>query len=304
MISVVFPTFNEEGNVAKLHARILEALKGVGEPWEIVAVDDGSRDGTMGVLKTLKPLRIVAFARNAGQTSALDAGLKAAKGDTIVTLDADLQNDPNDIPRLVAKLKEGYDVVSGWRQSRNDPEHRKYLSRAANWLTGTMTGLYLHDSACAMKAYRASAVKGVDLYGEMHVFLPAILHWRGARVAELVVEHHERYAGVSKHFFMKAVRDIADLVSLRFLARHLARPFLFFANAGVGACFLSIASMAAVFLPAPYRPFSPGTMWLTAVILAALSVVLFMMGLLAEILIRVYYVGGRAPYIIREVIEN
>lgn len=304
MISVVFPTYNEEGNVAALHARIKEALARVDGPWEIVAVDDGSRDKTMEVLKTLKPLRIVAFARNAGQTSALDAGLKAAKGDVIVTLDADLQNDPNDIPRLVAKLAEGYDVVSGWRQSRNDPEHRKVLSRLANWLTGTMTGLHLHDSACAMKAYRASAVRGVDLYGEMHVFLPAILHWRGARVAELTVEHHERHAGESKHFFMKAVRDIADLVSLRFLARHLARPFLFFVNWAVGTAVLSAAALAGTFCPALPAPLTPTALWVTGVVLAALTVVLLMMGLLAEILIRAYYVGGRAPYVIREVIEN
>src|SRR3989344_4094822 len=183
MISVVFPAYNEEENVGELHKRTLAVLKKLGEPFEIIAVNNASEDGTLDELKKLSPVKIITLAHNIGQTAGLDAGIHDAVGEIIITMDADLQNDPADIPKLVAKIREGYDVVSGWRRDRHDSLGRRILSRLANWLTGRMTGLYLRDSACAMKAYRREVVAPVHLYGEMHVFLPAYLYMRGAKVA-------------------------------------------------------------------------------------------------------------------------
>ena len=195
MISVVFPAYNEEDNVSGLHAAIKKVLDGYGEEYEIIAVENGSTDGTLAKLKRLSPVKIIAIAKNIGQTAGLDAGLKAARGDVVVTLDADLQNDPSDIPNLVKKIREGYDVVSGWREERHDNFGRRLLSRSANWLTRKATGLYLHDHACALKAYRKKVLEGVHLYGEMHVFLPALLYGRGAKVAGTVVAPHARTQG-------------------------------------------------------------------------------------------------------------
>ncbi len=217
MISIVFPAYNEEKNVGELHRRLLGVLKNIGEPFEIVAVNNASTDQTLAELKKLSPIKIITLAYNIGQTAGLDAGIHDAKGDIIITMDADLQNDPADIPLLVAKIREGNDVVSGWRLERHDSVGRRILSRLANWLTARMTGLYLHDSACALKAYRRDVIQPIHLYGEMHVFLPALLFMRGAKVTEIPVRHHARQFGISKHYFFKAVKDIFDLLTIKFL---------------------------------------------------------------------------------------
>ncbi|MEK7564683.1 MAG: glycosyltransferase family 2 protein [Patescibacteria group bacterium] len=281
MISIVFPVYNEEGNVEKLHSIIKRTMDDFGESYEIIAVDDGSKDKTLEVMKKLSPLRTIVFARNYGQTSALDAGLKAAKGEIVITLDADLQNDPKDIPRLINKLREGYDVVSGWRRDRHDNFGRKILSRLANWLTRKVTGLFLHDYACALKAYRKTALIDLNLYGEMHVFLPAILYMRGAKIAEMQVSHHARTVGFSKHNFLKAVKDISDLFVIKFIFS-VKRPLIVFVLAGFILFFLSLISIA-----------------------ISISLTFLAMGFVAEMLMRVYYESKDSrPYIIREILEN
>lgn len=306
MISVVFPVYNEEENVGKLHAAIKKVMDGFGEPYEIIAVDDGSADNTLFELKKLSPIKIVVFAGNYGQTSALDAGLKIAAGDVVVTLDADLQNDPQDIPRLIKKLREGYDVVSGWRRVRHDDWCRKVLSRSANWLTWKVTGLYLHDHACAIKAYRKSALAGINLYGEMHVFLPCILYLRGTKVAEMDVAHHARAHGFSKHNFLKAVKDISDLLVVKFIFS-VKRPLLLFGSLAVALWLLSFIALAAAVIMKlmGYRNLGQTPLPLAAIFLVIAGLLFFAMGFLAELLMRVYYeFKNSQPYIIKDIIEN
>ena len=303
MISVVFPAYNEEAAVAELHRAVVAALSKTGKPFEIVAVDDGSTDGTLEALKKLSPIRIVSLAWNSGQTYALDAGFKAAKGEVIVTLDADLQNDPEDIPRLTAKLEEGYDVVSGLRTERHDPLSRRILSGAANGLTAWVTGLPLKDLACGLKAYRADILKELHLHGELHVLLPALLSNRGARIAELPVAHRPRTSGHSKHSFLKAVRNLGDLAVLWFLTRRALRPILLFGGAsafllaGAAAC-----GLAAVFCAGPsWRP----ALAVAGAGLGAAALQTLLAGFLAELLVRIYFdPSPRAPYRVRGVIEN
>ncbi len=304
MISIVFPAYNEEESVEGLHGAIKKVLDKFGQPYEIIAVDNGSTDRTLEKLKQLSPVKIVVIAKNIGQTAGLDAGLKSAKGEIVITMDADLQNDPEDIPNLVAKMNEGYDVVSGWRKNRQDPADRKILSRLANWLTRKVTGLYLHDHACALKAYRASILKGIHLYGEMHVFLPAYLFLQGARVAEVEVNHHARKLGVSKHNFLKAVKDISDLLTVRFLTSTV-RPLLVFGNLAIAIWFLAFISGGyAVYLKiAEDFNFGRSPLPLVTAFFLISGLVLFAMGFLAELLMRNYYEStGKTPYHIKEVI--
>jgi len=305
MISVVVPVYNEEANVDELHRRICDELKKTGDPYEIIFVDDGSTDKTFEKLGALKPLRVIRMRRNFGQTSAMDAGFKASKGDIVITMDGDLQNDPSDIGKLADKLNEGYDVVSGWRVDRHDALARKILSRLANWLTFKVTGLFLHDYACAIKAYRKELFQGVHLYGEMHVFLPAYLYARGAKVTEIPVKHHERKGGVSKHYFMKAVKDISDLLTISFLSQ--ARPLLFFAtvsfiSGGLGAfCALTAITLKVLGI----RNFGQTPLPIVTALFLIIGFMLFMMGFLGELMIRIYNESqNKTPYIIKEVKEN
>ncbi len=307
MISVVFPAYNEEKSVGELHRRLLVALRSLGEPFEIIAVNNASRDGTLAELKKLSPIKIITLAYNIGQTAGLDAGIHDATGEIIITMDADLQNDPADIPRLVAKIREGYEVVSGWRVERHDSFGRRVLSRLANWLTAKMTGLYLHDSACALKAYRREAVQAVRLYGEMHVFLPSLLYLRGARIAEIPVAHHVRIAGVSKHYFLKAVKDIFDLLTIKFLSGLSGRPLIFFGGTGIiAASFGIIAAGVSVYLKVVgLRNFGQTPLLILAVFLVLSGLIFFMMGFLAELLLRVYFeTNQKTPYTIKERLMN
>lgn len=306
MLSIVFPCYNEAGNVKELHRRIVDVVGELGVPYEIIAVENGSTDETLARLKECTPIRIIVFTRNFGQTSALDAGIHAAKGDVIITMDADLQNDPSDIPFLLKKIDEGYDCVAGWRKNRQDSLGRWILSRAANWLTRIVTGVCLHDFACAMKAFKKEFMQGVHLYGEMHVFLPAILHARGAKIAEVAVKHHARKHGVSKHYFLKAVKDIADLFTIKFLFSHASRPLVFFGGWGIVSLSVALASAGGA-MYATYAegihiidsPFTP-----LAAMFLVLGFILFMMGFIAELLVRIYYEGRNfTPYVVSDIID-
>ncbi len=296
MISIVFPTYNEEENVGELHRRTKKVLEAMGEAYEIIAIENGSPDKTLEILKQLSPIKIIVFNRNFGQTLALDAGLKASRGEVIITMDADLQNDPADIPRLVVKLNEGYDVVAGWRRKRHDSLGRKIHSRLANWLTRKISGLNLHDHACAFKAYRREALRGVSLYGVQHVFLAAYLYLRGARVTEIEVQHHERKAGFSKHRLMAGLKAIADLVVVRFMSPD-SRPMLFFSSTAVFSWLLAMAA----FIWAVILKRSP----IIFILFVILGFLLFMMGFLAEMLWRNYFDSRHdTPYRIHEIIER
>ena len=307
MISIVIPVYNEEENVAILHNKILDVMRNLGGPYEIIFVDDGSTDNTLAKLKALPRVKIIVLSMDFGQTSALDAGIHDAKGDIIITMDGDLQNDPADIPKLVAKIREGYDVVSGWRQERNDSFGRRALSKLANWLTAKMTGLYLHDSACAIKAYRREILQSVRLYGEMHVFLPAYLYGRGAKVAEVPVIHHARKFGVSKHYFFKAVKDIFDLLTIKFITSMTGRPLVFFGGIGVVSMLLGvvIAGISVYLKIMGLRNFGQSPLPILSIFFILSGIIFFMIGFLAELSLRIYFESSKkTPYIIKERIEN
>lgn len=307
MISIVIPVYNEKDNVALLHGKIVQTLTAMQEPYEIIFVDDGSTDNTLEKLRALHGIKIVVLSMDFGQTSALDAGIHESRGEIVITMDGDLQNDPEDIPRLVAKLREGYDVVSGWRKEREDSSGRRILSRLANWLTGRATGLYLHDSACALKAYRGDFVRAINLYGEMHVFLPAYLYGRGARVAEIAVKHHARKFGVSKHYFMKAVKDLFDLITIKFLAGLSGRPLIFFGGIGfLSVVFGLITGGIAIYLKVVgLRNFGQTPLPILMIFFILAGIIFWMLGFLAELILRVYFeTSKKTPYVIREKIET
>src|SRR5262252_8648482 len=244
-LSVVIPIYDEEENIPLLLDRLLSALKRLGLSYEIIAVDDGSRDNGAAVLKRyaaeIPELRIVRLRRNSGQAAAIMAGLECATGEVIVTIDADLQNDPDDIENLVAKLNQGYDVVSGWRRERHDhPLRRNLASRIANRLISRISGVHLHDYGCTLKAYRRSVIGDLRLYGEMHRFIPIYAHWLGARVTEIEVKHHPRRFGYSKYGLERVVKVILDLLVVAFLDRYLVKPIYMFGSIGLGMLGLSL----------------------------------------------------------------
>ena len=303
MISIVVPVYNEEANVTILYGKIVAVMERFGEPYEIIFSDNASTDKTLEKLKLLPQVIILRLARNYGQTSNLDAAIHEAKGDIIITMDGDLQNDPEDIPNLVGKIREGYDVVSGWRQERNDSLGRRILSRSANWLTAKVTGLALKDSACALKAYKREVLQDIHLYGEMHVFLPALLYMRGARVAEIPVRHHARQFGVSKHYFMKAVKDISDLITIKFLSSMNGRPLVFFGGAGVISIGLGfITTLISIYLKLTHvRNFGQTPLPIFTIFLVLSGFIFLMLGFLAELMLRIYYeTGNKTPYTIKE----
>lgn len=307
MISIVIPVYNEEENVVLLHEKIVNAISTLPEEqYEVIFVDDGSTDQTITKLKTLQKIKIIVLSMDFGQTSALDAGIHDAQGDIIITMDGDLQNDPADIPKLVSKIREGYDVVSGWRQDRNDSIGRKILSYLANWLTAKVTGLYLHDSACALKAYRSEILKQIHLYGEMHVFLPAYLYSRGAKVAEVKVLHHARRFGISKHYFMKAVKDMFDLMTIKFLATMNGRPLIFFGGIGFVSISLGFVTTAiSIYLKImSLRNFGQTPLPVLTIFFILSGILFFMLGFLAELILRVYFeTTKKTPYVIRKRFE-
>lgn len=307
-ISVVVPVFNESASIPEL----IGALRAVGAKVdnisEFVFVDDGSTDGSVAALEELartdKRIRIVRLVRNFGQTAALSAGFEAATGDIVITLDADLQNDPEDIPRLLAKLDEGYDVVSGWRKYRKDQRFRRNLvSRIANRVISRVSGLDLHDYGCTLKAYRREFVADLGLYGEMHRFIPIYAKWAGARIAEIPVKHHARKYGTSNYGLDRTFKVILDLLVVRFLDRYLTRPIHVFGTIGLGALglsFIGLALMLGLKVLRDISMISTPLPTLTAVfgLVGMLSILL---GLVAELIVRTYFPAlGRHPYLVRK----
>ena len=250
MLSVVVPVYNEERSVELLYDEVGSALDPLGRAWEIVFVDDGSTDGSFGALTRLHArapsVRVVRLRRNFGKAAALAAGFAQAGGDVIVTLDADGQDDPAEIPRLLAKLDEGFDLVSGWKTRRRDPWRRRFLSRVFNTVTGWISGVRLHDMNCGLKAYRAEVVKGLALYGELHRFLPVLAYERGYRVAELPVNHRPREHGRSRYGLERYLRGFFDLITVTFMGRYRHRPLHLFG--GLGLALGGIGFLVCVYL--------------------------------------------------------
>jgi len=307
-VSVFLPVYNEEPNLLPLHAKLDQALKALGRTAEIIYVDDGSTDGSLKVLRELARLdgriRVVAFKRNYGQTAAMAAGIDAAEGEVLIPMDADLQNDPADIVRLLEKLDEGYDVVSGWRKNRQDKIiTRKIPSMLANRLISWIGGVPLHDYGCSLKAYRRESLEDVKLYGEMHRFIPIYASWQGARVTEMVVNHRARRAGRSKYGFSRTFKVLLDLMVVKFLASFATKPIYVFGGFGL----LSFACAIGTFLWALYyklaglKDFVETPLPLVTVMLTLVGALSLMMGLLAELVIRTYYESqDKRPYLIAE----
>ncbi len=310
-ISIVLPILNEEENLEELHSKLSETLIELGREYEIITVDDGSTDGSFEVLKRLHQkdprLKVIRFRRNFGQTAAMSAGFHHARGDIIITMDSDLQNDPEDIPRLLDKLDEGYDLVSGWRADRKD----KFLSRRlpsilANKLIAWMTGVKLHDFGCSLKAYRKEITDDINLYGEMHRFIPALAKWVGAEITEMKVKHHPRIHGKSKYGISRTTRVILDLMTVKFLLTFSTRPIQIFGRLGLGSgvsgflicLYLSIKKL---FFHISLTERMP--MLLLGILLILVGIQLISMGLLGEIMVRTYHESQRKPiYTIREII--
>src|SRR5574337_1292059 len=310
-LSIIIPFYNEEENVRSLHDQIIAALGGLGRPYEVVAVDDGSTDRTLAVLEVIVKddprWSVVVLRRNFGQTAALSAGFDHAAGDVIVTLDGDLQNDPADIPRLL-ELIQDYDVVSGWRADRKDPFlSRRLPSMLANWLISVTTGIRLHDYGCTLKAYRRVVVDNLRLYGELHRFIPAIASWMGIAIAEVKTNHRPRRFGRSKYSIVRTVRVLLDLIAVKFLLRFSTSPIQIFGGLGLavgtigGGLLLYLAGLKLLMgLPIGGRP-----LLLLAILLLILGVQLVGMGLLGEMVARVYHETQRKPiYMVQRTIHE
>ncbi len=308
--SIVIPVYNEAGNLKPLYERLMPVVKGMGE-YEIIFVDDGSRDESFAELRELAKMdtsvRVLRFSRNFGQTAAMAAGFELAQGGIIIPMDADRQNDPADIPRLVAKLDEGYDVVSGWRKNRQDNSLTRTLpSKMANALIARVTGVRISDYGCSLKAYRRNALDGVMLYGEMHRFIPAYAAWNGGRVTEIEVTHHPRVHGVSKYNLSRTVKVLLDLLVVKFLTTYLARPMHFFGLVGFASIILGAAcGLWAVVLKIAWGvSFILTPLPLLTIFLILIGVQFILMGLIAEVLTRIYYEGqGKRTYRIAEKIN-
>jgi glycosyltransferase involved in cell wall biosynthesis len=307
-ISVFLPVFDEEQNLRPLHAKLDAALGQLGRSAEIIYVDDGSSDNSLGILRELAEadsrVRVVALRRNYGQTAAMAAGIDAARGRVLIPMDADMQNDPADISRLLAKLDEGYDVVSGWRKNRQDKlVTRKIPSMLANRLISWIGGVPLHDYGCSLKAYRRESLEDVRLYGEMHRFIPIYASWAGARVAEIPVEHHARTLGKSKYGLSRTIKVVFDLMTVKFMASYQTKPLYVFGTCGVVAFIISfLAGLYALFLKLIHRAdFVQTPLPILAIVMFAVGVQFLLMGLLAEMQVRTYHESQAKPiYAVRE----
>ena len=308
MISVVIPVYNEESNVAKLHEEIISVMTRIGRPFEVIFVDDGSSDQTVNVLRQLKPVRIVRFRRNFGQTAALDAGIKTSRGEYIVTLDGDGQNDPEGIPKLIHELEsKELDVVSGWRKDRKDSWSKKHASKIAAYFRKFLINDGIHDSGCTLKVYRKECFDHVDLYGEMHRFIPAILKIKGFTVGEVVVAHRERGSGVTKYNWRRGMRGILDMVSVWFWKKYANRPLHLFGSFGVVLIILSVGALSiAMFQKIFHHVDLSNTAWtMFSMFGFFIGIQMAISGLMADIMSKNYFASTRdRSYLIREEIEQ
>ena len=308
-LSIVVPLYNEEENIHILYEKLKETLDPLGKEYEILFVDDGSTDRTLPLLEEIqsKDNRVIVLSlrRNFGQTAAFAAGFDFARGDIIVTIDGDLQNDPADIPKLLELMK-GHDLVSGWRKKRNDPFFtRRFPSIMANWLISNVTGVKLHDYGCSLKAYRRDVIKNLKLYGEMHRFIPAVASWYGVRVAEIEVAHLPRLRGRSKYGISRTIKVVLDLITVKFLQSFSTKPIQFFGPVGIISGFLGFLISLYLSIDKIFYGHNIGgrPLLLLGALLIIVGIQLIGMGLLGEMLVRVYHESQRKPtYVIKKIL--
>jgi len=310
-LSVIVPVYNEEKSIRELYQELNGVLRGLSLSYEIIVINDGSQDNSYQIIKEIVQtddnFKVVNFRKNFGQTAAMSAGIDMSQGEIIIPMDADLQNDPTDIPRLLSKIEEGFDVVSGWRKGRHDKLFtRKIPSWTANYLISFITKVKLHDYGCTIKAYKREVIKDVRFYGEMHRFIPAYTAWYGARVAEIVVNHRPRKYGQTKYTIARTLRVIFDLLTVKFLTDYSTKPMHFFGKVGYWSFLLgSLSGIIALFLKFFWGVSLVTTpLPLLTVFLVIISIQFVLMGLLAEIMTRTYYESQKKPiYLIKEKIN-
>lgn len=312
-LSIVVPVFNEEKNLPLLYEAILDAMKEYHKGWEILFVDDGSSDASLQVLEKLaennpEKVKVVALRRNFGQTAAIAAGIDHSPSRIIVMLDADMQNDPADIPMMLNKLDEGYDLVSGWRKDRKDSFINRTLpSKLANGLISKVTGVHLHDYGCTLKAYRREVITGFRLYGEMHRFIPVYAEWFGAKIIEVPVHHHPRKFGKTKYGLERTIKVLLDLFTVKFLISYSSKPIYLFGGAGIVMAGISTALLLFLFIRRVWFLVSvtQSPLFLISTITGLMGVQSIMLGLIAELLIRTYHESqGKPIYNVRKVISQ
>ena len=310
-LSVVVPLLNEQDNIGPLYEQVTQVLKDKYH-YEIVFVDDGSSDRSFDILADLQKkdnrIRVISFRKNFGQTAAMSAGFAYAKGKIIIAMDADLQNDPEDIPAMIDKLNEGFDVVSGWRKKRHDNAITRLLpSKIANWVISRITGVKLHDYGCTLKAYRKEVLEETKLYGEMHRFIPALASWSGAKIAEMVVNHRPRTAGKTKYGLGRTLKVILDLITVKFLGSFSTKPIYIFGGLGLASGIGAIASGWYVVYQKIVNEFAinRNPMLVLTAMLITTTIQFILMGLLAELLVRTYHESQNRPtYVIKQILES
>ncbi len=312
-LSIVIPVYNEEDNIGPLFEELSTVLNRLNKKTEIIFVDDGSTDKSFIRLKEIWEkhpdlVKVIRFRRNFGQTAAMAAGFNYAHGEIIITMDADLQNDPNDIPKLIEKIEEGYDLVSGWRIDRKDKFlTRRFPSMIANWIISRTTNVKLHDYGCTLKAFKSDIAKNLNLYGEMHRFIPALAHWIGVEVAEIPVNHRPRKMGKSKYGLSRTLRVILDLITVKFLLTYSTRPIHIFGTLGIfsGLTGFFLALYLSWLRLFKATPLSNRPLLLLAILLIFLGVQFISIGLLGELQIRTYHESqGKPIYSVREILEE
>ncbi len=302
--SIIIPVYNEEENVPTLHKEIVETMSPLQQEYEIIFIDDGSSDKTIQALQALTPVTIVELRKNFGQTAAMDAGIKQASGEIIITLDGDGQNPPSEIPKVLETMEQGnYDVVSGWRKNRKDPLLKRFVSRGANKLRDVFVKDKIHDSGCSLKAYKAYCFDNVDLFGEMHRFIPAVLAWSGFTIGEVVVEHRPRMHGQTKYNWKRIVKGFIDMISVWFWRKYANRPLHLFGSFGL--LLMGISGVLFIYLVVKrfvwHISISDSNVPLLAVLCIILGVNFFISGILGDITIRSYYRGEHKPYSVKAI---
>jgi len=308
-ISVVIPLYNEEENVQEMHSRLKSVLDKLDTDYELLFIDDGSSDNTLKLLQDIQlqdnTVVVLSLRRNFGQTAAFAAGFDYSRGDIIITMDGDLQNDPNDIPKLIELMKDN-DLVSGWRKKRKDPFiSRRLPSILANWLISKVTGVNLHDYGCSLKAYKRDVIKNLKLYGEMHRFIPAVASWYGVRIAEVETEHHPRVRGKSKYGISRTMKVVLDLITVKFLQSFSTKPLQFFGPIGLASGLLGflISTYLAIGKLRAGKEIGGRPLLLLGALLIIVGIQFIGMGLLGEMMVRVYHETQKKPiYVIKKVI--
>lgn len=301
-LSLIVPVYNEEENLPLLYQSVQDTMAPLNLNWEIILVDDGSRDGSLKVLEKLaaedeQHVRVLALRRNFGQTAAISAGIDHSSGDVIIPLDADMQNDPADIPALLEKVNEGYDVVSGWRINRQDTFSRTFPSHIANWLISQVTGVHLHDYGCTMKAYRREVLTEFRLYGEMHRFIPVYANAAGARITEMTVHHHPRKFGKAKYGLERTLKVVLDLFTVKFLTSYAKKPIYLFGGTGLALMGISAILLAFLFVRRIFFMVSvfESPLFIMAIMIVIMGFQSVLMGLIAELLARTYHESQNKP---------